>query len=242
MEEREKCNDREAEANEVGLNHVHCDACLQQELNKSHNVEDQEEEAEALAVVSANKTQVYLTNDHADSDHLQSDVSVLVEGILTPALHGESLNHTEGNLVVVLRESKSTVGVSNQGNDHTDQVEVIAAHKGNQSTECEHEWRDVNLDGIEVAHVCHVEIAEHADESVGEDDEGQALVVALLVLEQLHGQSRQREEEHDEDHRHGGDGLVHLLHIVEHVELPASEEHLLSHLIFHDDIWQSVVE
>ena len=70
LEEGENTNDCKAEADEVGLCHVHGNACLQQELNKSHNVEGQEHVAEDMAGVSANKAQVNLANDHAYGNYL----------------------------------------------------------------------------------------------------------------------------------------------------------------------------
>ena len=171
------------------MNHVNSNACFQEELEKSYQVEGQEDEGELLSVVSAEKIQVNLSEHHASGDDLSSDDATLVEGILAPAFHSESLNDAEVNLVVVLREAEGAVRVSEKSDDHTDQEEVMALPKADESANGQHKWRNVNLDGIEVSNVGNIEVAEHANHSVGEDDERQALVVTLLIIEQLRQQA-----------------------------------------------------
>ena len=65
---------------------------------------------------------------------------------------------------------------------------------GNETENGEHNWREVNLDGVEVTDVAHVEIAEHADGSIGENDCGHAQVFFLP-----HDNACKGEEELGED-------------------------------------------
>lgn len=124
-EESGETNDGENDANEVGLEHVDCNAGLKQELKESNQVESQEKEGKLLAVLSSNEIQVNLRENEADGNDLSRNESTLVESILAPALHGESLENREGNLVVLLREAEGAVWVSHQGQNHADHVEVI---------------------------------------------------------------------------------------------------------------------
>ena len=241
-EESENTGDSENEADEVWLEHVNCDAGLQQELKESDQVESEEKEAELLAVLSSHEIQVNLRENEAHSNDLSHNESTLVESILAPALHGKSLDDGEGNLVVVLGEAEGAVGVGQQGQYHAQHVEVIAVLELDESADGEEEWSEVDLDGVEVTDVGNVEVAEHADDAVGEDNEGEALVGGVLLLQELGDEAGEREEEHHEDHADSGDGLVDLLHVVEHVELPASEEHLSSRLVLHDHLRKSNVE
>lgn len=43
------------------------------------------------------------------------------------------------------------------------------SHESHEATDSEHDWGEVNLQGVEVTDVGHVEIAEHADGAVDED-------------------------------------------------------------------------
>lgn len=190
-----------------------------------------------LAILSSNEIQVNLRENEADSNDLSCNESSLVESILAPALHGESLENGEGNLVVILREAQGAVRVGHQGQNHADHVEVIASLELEEAADGEDQGGEVDLDGVEVADVGHVEVAEHANDAIDEDDDGEALVGVILVLKELADKAGEREEEHSEDDTDSSDGLVHLLHIVEHVELPSPEEHLSAGLVVHNNLW-----
>ena len=160
----------------------------------------------------------------------------LVESLLSPALHGESLDNAELNLVRVLLVSHGEVKVSNEGSDHTQEEEVIGSHEGDHTADGEHEWGEVNLEGIEVTHVGQVEEAEEADDDVDEDDQGEALV--LFVFKDEAGKCEEKLNGHDGD---CCDGLVCLVNLVEHVEFPSPREHLFTHSTLGNGLWKSAV-
>ena len=239
--EGESAHDGKREAYEVRLDHVHSDARFQEVLQESNKIESEKDVADEFTVVSADQVHVNLGEDQYDGDDLEEELALLVEGVLAPALHGESLDDVEGDLVVVLREAQGEVWVGEEWDDHAEEEEVIALQKGHGSADGKHDWSEVNLDSIEVADVFEVEVAEHADHGVSEHNHGQALMVALLVLKHLSEQAGEREEEHREDNTERSNGLVELLHIIKHIEFPSPKEHLLSHFILHDHLWKSAI-
>lgn len=190
-EEGEDAHGGQANANEVRLGHVDCEAGLQEELNESYDVESQEEEAQLLFVVGANDGKEHLQANEAHGNDLESYLLSLVEGLLAPALHGESLDHAELDLVGVVLETQGEVGVCGQGEDHAHEVEVVVSLEGHDAADGEQQRREVNLEGIEVAHVGHIEIAEHADSAVGENHNGKALMLSMP-----HDNACKREEKH----------------------------------------------
>ena len=196
LDERENSHDGKRKAHEVGLSHIDGDASVQEVLHESDNIEAQKNVANVVSVVCTNKIQVNLWKDHANRDNLKSELSLLVEGILAPALHCKPLVNGERNLVVILGESKSKIWISDQRDDHADQEEVIAFHKVHGTANSQHEWSEVYLNCVEVPNVCEVEVAEHADHRVCEDDHGQTLMITLLVLENLGEEAGKWEEEH----------------------------------------------
>lgn len=107
---------------------------------------------------------------------------------------------------------------------------------GNDAENCEHNWSEVNLDGIKVADVTNIEVAEHADGGVGEHDHGEAQVILLP-----HNNAGKGEEELGKDDYDGCKGLNHLLLLIELVEFPPSIKELLSHFTLKDGFGQSVV-
>jgi len=129
LEEREDPHNGERDAYKVGLSHVNGDASVQEVLHESDEIEAQKDVADEVSVVHANEVQVNLGEDEAHGDNLEGELSLLVEGILAPALHCKSLINGKCNLVVILGESKCEIRICDQGDDHADQEKVIALQK-----------------------------------------------------------------------------------------------------------------
>jgi hypothetical protein len=107
---------------------------------------------------------------------------------------------------------------------------------GNKAGNGEHNWGEVNLDGVEVTDVANIEIAEHADGGIGEHNHGKAQVIFLP-----HDNASKREEELDKDDYDSCKGLNNLLLFIELVVFPSSIKEFLSHFAIFDGFWQSVV-
>jgi len=145
------------------------EACLEDELDQSYEVERQEKEGQLLLVVGTNDCQVQLQADDADRSDLEGQSSGLVEGFLRPALHRESLDHGELDFVGIVLEANSEVRVSCQGENHAQEEDVVLSLECNDAADGEEDGCEVDLQGVEVAHVGDVEEAEHANHAVGED-------------------------------------------------------------------------
>ena len=66
-------------------------------------------------------------------------------------------------------------------------------------------------------------------------------MITLLVLEYLSEETSEGEEEHSKNDTKSSDGLIELLHIIEHVEFPSPVEHLLTNFILHNNLWNSAI-
>ena len=81
-----------------------------------------------------------LSEDEAGAHNLEDNILVLLEGVLGPALHCESLNASPVNLVRVVLISKSEVGVSHHSNDHAEEHVVEGLVQGHHTSEGKKDW------------------------------------------------------------------------------------------------------
>jgi len=91
------------------LHHLDSKNSVQKEGYDSHHVESKEEEADQFLVLGTVKIKENLGENEAGAHELEHDILVLLESVLSPALHGESLNAGPVNLVRVVLVSKSEV-------------------------------------------------------------------------------------------------------------------------------------
>ena len=167
-----------AHSGHVWLGNLHGKDGLQKEWSNSCHVESEVKEADQLFLLGTVDVKGKLGENEDGTDELEGNIFVLLESVLGPRLHGESLNAGPVNLIWSVFVSKSEVWVSNHSDDHAEEHEVKSLLKSKHSNEGKEDWGEVNLEGIEVSDVGSVDEAEKADQRVSEYNNW----VALMLL------------------------------------------------------------